>query len=66
MVEEPKQEQKSPAANQDLTKPEQESQPTKETTATAASASEPTQDSEGPSSVLAESQGLSISSLMQF
>ena len=62
--EEPKKEQKSPATNQDLTKPEQESQPNKETT--AASATEPTQDSEGPSSVLAESQGLSISSLMQF
>ena len=53
MAEEPKQEQKSPAASQDLTKPENESQPTKET---APSASERTQDSEGPSAVVAQSE----------
>ena len=64
IFEEPNQEQKSPAASKDLTKPEQESQPTKETA--AVSAPEPTQDSEEQSNAVTESQGHRISSLMQF
>ena len=52
-MEEPKQEQKPPvAANQDLTKPVEESQPTKET---AAPAPEQTSESEGPSAIAAQS-----------